>query len=51
VKLLLKLVEHSLERQPPEAPVAKCVWSDPHPARRIQHGLFTPAGPEPENSN
>jgi protein ImuB len=49
VKLLLKLVEHSLERQPPEAPVAKVrlelIATQP---RRIQHGLFTPTGPEPE---
>jgi len=49
VKLLLKLVEHSLERQPPEEPVSKVhlelVPTDP---RRVQHGLFTPAVPEPE---
>jgi len=49
VKLLLKLVEHSLDRQPPEAPVAKIrlelVATEP---RRVQHGLFTPAVPEPE---
>jgi protein ImuB len=49
VKLLLKLVEHSLERQPPEAPVAKVrLELIPTQPRRIQHGLFTPAGPEPE---
>ena len=49
VKLLLKLVEHSLDRQPPEAPVAKIrlelIATEP---RRIQHGLFTPAAPESE---
>jgi protein ImuB len=49
VKLLLKLVEHSLDRQPPEAPVGKVrlelLATEP---RRIQHGLFTPAAPEPE---
>jgi protein ImuB len=49
VKLLLKLVEHSLERQPPEAPVAKVhLELIPTEPRRIQHGLFTPAAPEPE---
>lgn len=49
VKLLLKLVEHSLERQPPEAPVVKVrLELIPTQPRRIQHGLFTPAGPEPE---
>ena len=49
VKLLLKLVEHSLERHPPEAAVAK-VRLDliPTEPRRVQHGLFTPAAPEPE---
>ena len=49
VKLLLKLVEHSLERQPPEAPVSKVrLELIPTEPRRIQHGLFTPAAPEPE---
>lgn len=49
VKLLLKLVEHSLERQPPAAPVAKLrLELIPTPPRRVQHGLFTPAAPEPE---
>ena len=49
VKLLLKLVEHSLERQPPEAPVAKLrLKLIPTEPRRVQHGLFTPAAPEPE---
>jgi len=49
VKLLLKLVEHSLERQPPGEPISKVhlelVPTDP---RRVQHELFTPAAPEPE---
>src|SRR5260370_681402 len=49
VKLLLKLVEHSLERQPPEAPVGKVrLELIPTAPRRIQHGLFTPAAPKPE---
>jgi len=49
VKLLLKLVEHSLERQPPDAPVAKVrLELIPTEPRRVQHGLFTPAAPEPE---
>jgi protein ImuB len=49
VKLLLKLVEHSLDRQPPEGPVAKIrLELIPTEPRRVQHGLFTPAAPEPE---
>ncbi len=49
VKLLLKLIEHSLERQPPEAPVTKLrLELIPTEPRRVQHGLFTPAAPEPE---
>ncbi len=49
VKLLLKLVEHSLDRQPPEGPVARIrLELIPTEPRRIQHGLFTPAAPEPE---
>jgi protein ImuB len=49
VKLLLKLVEHSLERQPPEAAIQKVhLELIPTQPRRIQHGLFTPAAPEPE---
>src|SRR5581483_2141174 len=48
-KLLLKLIEHSLERQPPEAPVTRLrLELIPAEPRRIQHGLFTPAAPEPE---
>jgi protein ImuB len=49
LKLLIKLVEHSLERQPPEAPVERVqVALQPTRPRRLQHGLFTPAAPEPE---
>ena len=49
VKLLLKLVEHSLERQPPEEPIAKIrLELIPTEPRRVQHGLFTPTAPEPE---
>jgi protein ImuB len=49
LKLLTKLVEHSLERQPPEAPVERVyVALQPTRPRRVQHGLFTPAAPEPE---
>jgi len=49
VKLLLKLVEHSLERQPPDKPIAKIrLKLIPTEPRRVQHGLFTPAAPEPE---
>jgi protein ImuB len=49
VKLLLKLAEHSLERQPPDAPVSKIhLELIPTAPRRVQHGLFTPAAPEPE---
>lgn len=49
VKLLLKMVEHSLERQPPDGPVSKVhLELIPTEPRRIQHGLFTPAAPEPE---
>ncbi len=49
VKLLLKRIEHSLEHQPPEAPVTKLrLELIPTEPRRVQHGLFTPAAPEPE---
>ena len=48
-KLLIKLVEHSLERQPPEAPIDRVVVElIPTEPRRVQHGLFMPATPEPE---
>jgi protein ImuB len=49
IKLLLKLVEHSLDRQPPETPVERVhLELEPTRPRRVQHGLFTPAAPEPE---
>lgn len=49
VKLLVKLVEHSLERQPPNEPIAQLrLELIPTEPRRVQHGLFTPAAPEPE---
>lgn len=49
LKLLIKLVEHSLERHPPDAPVERVgVTLEPTQPRRVQHGLFTPATPEPE---
>ncbi len=48
-KLLIKLVEHSLERQPPDAPIERVVVEFiPTQPRRVQHGLFVPASPEPE---
>jgi len=49
VKFLLKLTEHSLERQPPDAPVELVrLRIEPTQPRRVQHGLFTLAAPEPE---
>jgi protein ImuB len=49
VKLLLKVMEHSLEREPPDEPIAKIrLELVPTEPRRVQHGLFTPAAPEPE---
>jgi protein ImuB len=49
IKLLVKLTEHSLERQPPEEPIARVhVEMIPTAPRRLQHGLFTLAAPEPE---
>lgn len=49
VKLLLKLIEHSLERQPPSEPVERVrLELIPAQPRRLQHGLFLPAAPEPE---
>jgi protein ImuB len=48
-KFLLKLVQHELEAHKPDEPVEKLklriLPTDP---RRIQHGLFTMAAPEPE---
>ena len=49
LKLLMKLVEHSLDRQPPREPVSRVYLEIvPTAPRRVQHGLFTPAAPEPE---
>ena len=49
LKLLMKLLEHSLDRQPPGEPVSKVFLEIvPTAPRRVQHGLFTPAAPEPE---
>jgi len=49
LKLLMKLLEHSLDRQAPEEPVSKVhLEIVPTAPRRVQHGLFTPASPEPE---
>lgn len=48
-KFLVKRVERSLETQPPEEPVWKVqVRITPTAPRRVQHGLFLPAAPEPE---
>lgn len=49
VEPLLKLIELDLEAHPPRAAVTAITLSlDPAPARRLQGGLFAPAGPEPE---
>jgi protein ImuB len=49
VKFLIKLVEHSLETHPPDEPVEKVLLRiEPTEPRRVQHGLFTLAAPEPE---
>ncbi len=49
MKLLLKLVEHSLDRQSPEDPIVRVhLELVPTQPRRVQHGLFIPAAPEPE---
>lgn len=49
VKFLLKLMEHSLERQAPAEPVERVrLRIEPVEPRRVQHGLFTLAAPEPE---
>ena len=49
VKFLMKLVEHSLEQQPPDEPVELVeLRVEPAEPRRVQHGLFTLAAPEPE---
>jgi protein ImuB len=49
VKFLLKLVQHEIEAHPPAAPPQKIgLRVEPAEPRRVQHGLFTPAAPEPE---
>jgi protein ImuB len=45
----MRLIAHSLERQAPEEPVSKVhLEIAPTAPRRVQHGLFIPAAPEPE---
>ncbi len=49
VKFLLKLARHELESHPPAEPPQKIRLEVlPAAPRRVQHGLFTPAAPEPE---
>ncbi len=49
LKFLMKLIEHSLERQPPAGPIERVYLEViPTSPRRVQHGLFIPAAPEPE---
>jgi protein ImuB len=49
VKFLLKLIQHELEAHKPDAPIERIVFRIlPTDPRRIQHGLFVPAAPEPE---
>lgn len=49
VKFLLKLIQHDLESHPPAEPPQKIRLEIlPTTPRRVQHGLFTPAAPEPE---
>lgn len=49
VKFLLKLVQHDLEAHPLLAAPQRIVLRvEPTQPRRVQHGLFTPAAPEPE---
>jgi protein ImuB len=49
VKFLLKLIQHDLESHPLTQPPQKIrLEIFPTRPRRIQHGLFTPAAPEPE---
>lgn len=49
VAFLRKLVEHDLERHPPGEPIERVALAIlPTPPRRVQHGLFVPAAPEPE---
>jgi protein ImuB len=49
VKFLLKLIQHDLESHPLRNPPQKIkLVVLPTVPRRVQHGLFTPAAPEPE---
>jgi protein ImuB len=49
IKFLLKLVEHDIEARPLEEPVERVrLVILPTEPRRVQHGLFAPAAPEPE---
>jgi len=49
VKFLLKLIEHDLESQPVNQAIEKVKLAIlPVDPRRVQHGLFAPAAPEPE---
>ena len=49
VKFLLKLVEHDLDAHPVEEPIERVKLAIlPVQPRRVQHGLFAPAAPEPE---
>jgi protein ImuB len=48
-KFLLKLLQHDLDAHKPDEPVGKIMLKIlPTDPRRIQHGLFSPAAPEPE---
>jgi protein ImuB len=49
VKFLLKLLQHDLDAHPPDEPVTQVrLRLLPTEPRRVQHGLFIPAAPEPE---
>ena len=49
VKFLLKLIEHDLDAHPVNQSVERVALKiQPVKPRRVQHGLFIPAAPEPE---
>ena len=49
IKFLLKLLQHDLDSHPPGEPVNRILLRIlPTEPRRVQHGLFIPAAPEPE---
>jgi len=49
VKFLLKLIQHDLEAHKPGEPINRLrLQILPADPRRVQHGLFIPAAPEPE---